>query len=191
MYFKYNESKKYETFFDIFIVLLNVNNNVVSEIAMERVDLSVELVLLILTALTLTSGFVASYEWVKDQNYFWVAFLAISSIGTMTSYLYFGFKNKIPKFKTKKIKQVKSIIFMAAFLLAFGQASSISLFLYEGLAEYLHVDKTTKFMDARNTAIIYFDAIIPVFCFVVFYMTKRYILNCNKKGMTILPEHGW
>lgn len=75
------------------VMLFNYNQNSrinnmkksISNFILEKFGLSAELTMNIFTTLSITTGITVSYEWVIQQNYFWITLWAIASVTTIAS----------------------------------------------------------------------------------------------------------
>lgn len=168
-------------------------NKTVSDFSLEKFGLSAELVMYILTALSISTGIVTSYEWVIEQNYFWVIFLSIAIVGTITFSVWYRFRfdNTIPKYRTTKVKYVKFAILATASLLALAQAGAIGIFLAEGLAKFPGLQVGPDFENYKNLGTVFFEVLVPIYCFFVFHQTSKQIKKYNESGLPIFPNLGW
>lgn len=167
-------------------------NGLISDFILEKFILSGELAMNLLTVLSLSTGIIASYEWVIGQNYFFVIILAITSVATICYSIWTRFKNKFPKYRNRKVKQVKFMIFVAAFLLAAAQADMMQIFLAEGFSKFPGIQIPSYFEGYKNTGIVSFEVLVPIYCFFIFHKTSKQIEKYNKEeGLQIFPHLGW
>ncbi|MDE1812748.1 MAG: hypothetical protein KGH85_07780 [Thaumarchaeota archaeon] len=166
-------------------------NRLVVDFLQEKITLSSDLVMNILTGISVFTGITLSYEWIMGQNYVFVTFFGIATIGTVCFYIWHRFKNKFPKYKTRKVIQVKYLIIVSGCLIAAAQAGAMDVFLYEGFAKVPGMQVASYFENYKNAGIVLFEIIIPIYCRFMFHMADKWIQKFDNEGLPIFPNLGW
>jgi hypothetical protein len=144
------------------------------EFGMETAKEPVSLTIWIFRIHSIITGTVIGQDWIlHGPNFFWYFFLISVLFVTVLVGTIIRFRKKLPKYNTVKSRACKLFIALIVLLSTWAVVGSLNLILYEGLSKMPGIGLSSDYNIKMNTAIIYFEIIVPAVCYTALLLMER------------------